>query len=64
MTPNERGAKVASLTDPLTRPVMYTVLLSRYRHILSIPRENRTEAQRKAVAHLGFLANTYKEEFW
>ena len=55
---------MASLTDPLTRPVMYTVLLSRYRHILSIPRENRTEAQRKAVAHLGFLANTYKEEFW
>ena len=64
MAPNVRGAKVASLTHPPTHQVMYMVLLSRYRHILRIPRENRTEAQRKAVAHLGFLANTYKEEYW
>merc|ERR1711865_160170 len=34
------------------------------RHTLVILKEDRTDEERKAVAHLKFIADAYKPEFW
>jgi hypothetical protein len=49
---------------PTGIPTMYFVLLFRNRRILQIPKEDRTDEERKVVAHLSFIAGAYKPEFW
>ena len=43
---------------------MYLVLLYTKHSILKIPKKQRNDAQKKEVAHLGFIAGSYKPEYW
>ena len=55
---------IMSFVYPFGTPILYLVLLSSKRSVLRIAREDRTEEQRQAVAHLAFIAGAYKEEYW
>ena len=49
---------------PVGIPALYFVLLFRERAVLKKPFEQRTPEEANQVAHLGFLASSYKPEYW